>query len=255
MRRLRSLAIAAVVTGLVWPAAALAQIDTDQGWRVTVTPYLWLPGVKGDLGAAAGLPPTHVNAHFSDLFNKLSGYGTIKGDVRYGDFGVLGDYTTLSISGDHDLSTPGGHLNVSGEIKASTDDATLAGFYRFYASERFNGDVLVGARYTEAKISADVALNNLGASGSRRITTWDPIIGVKGAMRTGEHGSLSGYADLDPFDSPLPVWQVIGAYNYRFTDLLMGSVGLRAYGVNLQENGFEYRLTLFGPLVGLTFVF
>jgi hypothetical protein len=255
MPRLRFLAIASVVSGLVWPAAALAQIDTDQGWQVSVTPYLWLPGAKGDLGAAAGLPPTPVNAHFSDLFNKLSGFGMIKGDVRYGSFGALADYTTISIAGDHDLSTPGGRLNASGEVKASADGATLAGFYRFYASERFNGDVLIGARYTEAKISAEVALNNLSASGSNKINTWDPIIGVKGAMRTGEHGSLTGYADLDPFESRLPVWQVSGAYNYRFTDLLVGSVGLRAYGVDLQENGFEYRLTLFGPLVGLTFVF
>ena len=74
-------------------------------------------------------------------------------------------------------------------------------------------------------------------------------------MRTGERGSLTGYADIDPFESRLPVWQVIGAYNYRFTNLLMGSAGLRAYGVDLEENGFEYKLTLFGPVVGLTFVF
>jgi hypothetical protein len=74
-------------------------------------------------------------------------------------------------------------------------------------------------------------------------------------MKTGEHGSLSAYADLDPFDSRIPDWQVVGAYNYRFTSLLAGSAGLRAYGVDISNNGFDYKVTLFGPVVGLSFIF
>jgi hypothetical protein len=222
--------------------------------ELIITPYLWVPGIDGNLGAAADIPPVPVHADFPGVFNHLEGAGMISGEFRYGSFGVLGDYFWLTISGDHSVTF--NHLPVlSGNIKLTTNDGTVAGFWRAYQDERYTFDVLAGARYTAAKSSVSINLGDRGVSGTAKIDGWDPIVGVRGSMRTGQKGSLSGYADFGGGSFADTVWQVLGTYNYGFTGHFAGRVGWRVYGVNLSRGSNDYDITASGPLVGATFRF
>ena len=206
------------------------------------------------MGAAADLPPVPVDADFPKVFDKLDGFFMIQGEARYGRFGVLGDYVSFKISGDHNVQFQ--HLPaLGGNIEVSSHDGTLAGFWRAYESDRYTADLLVGARYSELESSATITLGNRTATGSAKIDGWDPIVGARGTMRTGPHGSLSAYGDFGGGGFADSVWQAIGAYNWRFTDHIAGSVGWRFYGVNLSRGDNKYDVTLSGPVIGARFRF
>ena len=220
----------------------------------SITPYLWAPGVTGHLGAAADIPPVPVDSDFPGAFNKLDGFFMIQAEARYDRFGVLGDYVTFSISGDHNVTFQNLPA-LSGNIELSSHDATLAGFWRAYQSDRFTADLLAGARYTEAKSSVTVSVGSRTASGESSIDGWDPIVGARGTFRTGQRGSLAGYVDFGGGSFADSVWQAIGTYNWRFTDHITGAIGWRAYGVNLSRGDNRYDITLSGPLLGARFRF
>jgi hypothetical protein len=223
-------------------------------WEVDLTPYLWLPGFSGDIGAVAGAPPTPVSAKPPEVFDHLASAGMISGEVRYQDFGILGDIFWVSVAGDHDL-TLGGVPAISGKVKIGTTDATIAGYWRAYESDRFTGDLLLGTRYTKAKFDVSVSTPNRSASGSSAIDGWDVIVGARGSMRTGKRGSLSGYADFGGGSFVNSTWQVLGAYNWAFTPGIVGVVGWRFYGTDISRNGDSFNVTATGPLVGARFRF
>ena len=45
-----------------WLAVA-PQAQAAQGWHGSITPYAWLAGVKGDVGAVVDSPPTAISSH------------------------------------------------------------------------------------------------------------------------------------------------------------------------------------------------
>jgi hypothetical protein len=257
MPRVRTFAFGfAAAAALMSGSAARAQDDAPPQappWEVSFTPYIFIPGVHGNLGAAADVPPQPVHADFPQIFNKLDGAFMGSAEFRYGNFGLIGDYLTLSISGDHSVTF--NNLAASGSIKLSTSSATVAGFWRAYDDDPFTADVLLGARYTSMKNEVGITVGSRSVSGSADDSGWDPIIGVRGSWRTGRRGSLSGYADFGGGGFTSSVWQALGTYNWRFTDSIIGSAGWRFYGVNLSKGPNKYDILLTGPIVGVKFRF
>jgi hypothetical protein len=244
----------AALAALVLAAGGARAAEDSPGWDFSITPYLWLAGFHGNAGAVIDAPPTPVHVSFGDIFDSLSGFAMGKAEARYGHFGVVGNFDYISISGDHN-ATFGGILNASAKVKLSLQDSTLAGYYRFYDEDRYTADVFLGARYTDVTFKASVAVNARSISGEPEIDGWDPIIGVRGTMKTGRKGSVTGYADFGGGGFTDTTWQVSGSYDYRFNPHITGDLGLRVYGTTLSRSGNDYDLTAFGPVLGLTFRF
>jgi hypothetical protein len=234
--------------------AGAARAQERPAWEVDITPYLWLPGFSGNIGASAGVPPTPITAKPPEVFDHLASAGMISGEVRYQTFGVIGDIFWVSVAGDHDL-TLGGVPAISGKVKIGTTDATLAAYWRAYEDDRYTGDIVLGTRYTKAKFDIAVSTPNRSASGSSTIDGWDVIIGARGSMKTGKRGSLSAYGDFGGGSFVDTTWQLQGAYNYAFTPGISGAVGWRFYGTNLTRNGDKFDVTAMGPLIGARFRF
>jgi len=247
--------ITAAAAGLTLAlSAAGANAQERPPWEIDLTPYLWLPGFSGNVGAAAGVPPTPVEAKPPEVFDHLAAAGMISGEARYQDFGVIGDIFWVSVAGDHSLSVNGTPA-ISGKIKVGTTDATIAAYYRAYESDRFTGDLVLGTRYTKAKFDLSVSTPNRSLSGSSTIDGWDVIVGARGSMRTGKRGSLSAYGDFGGGSFVDSTWQLQGAYNYAFTPGIVGAVGWRFYGTNITNNGDKFDVTAMGPLLGVRFRF
>ena len=122
MDRHCELAAATLALGLLGTSPALADESSD-GWHVSLTPYLWMIGVSGDLT----LPGQDLSADFGDLWDHLDAGFLGKGEVRYDRFGVLGDVLYLKISGTntHDLANL---PIIDTKLKLSATSATFAGF-------------------------------------------------------------------------------------------------------------------------------
>src|SRR6478672_9396108 len=134
MDRHCALAAVTLALGLLRTSPALADESSD-GWHVSLSPYLWLTGVSGDLTAPFPLPGRDVDVDFGDLVDHLDGAFMGKGEVRYDRFGVLGDLLYLKVSGTN-AHDPASLPNIDTKLKLSVTGATVAGFYRVYDTER-----------------------------------------------------------------------------------------------------------------------
>jgi hypothetical protein len=239
---------AALVGGLLLSSQARAQ--DDDGWRVSLTPYVWAAGLKGDLGAILDAPPTPVDAEYPGLF-EFSGAFMGLADVGYGRFGVLGDIDYLKISGDH--SRANGNVALSGEIETALTLSTVAGYWRAYDGDAVNVDVLVGGRYTQVELEVDLQLNDRKVTGNRQIDWWDTVVGARATGMVSDHISLTGYGDVGISENP--VWQVYGGGAWHFNDNFAATVGYRYYSVEFSTEKFDYNAAAGGPVFGLTFSF
>ena len=114
-------------------APALAQQVTD-GWRVSVTPYLWVSSYEGDVTDRSNGQDIDTSASFGDLLSNLEFVFIGKGEVQYDRVGVLGDLVYLKLGADQTVERP-----LLGPIKREADVATttvtVAGFYRIAFSD------------------------------------------------------------------------------------------------------------------------
>ena len=240
------------------PLAAQAQDD----WRVAVTPYIWVAFPQGDVtaiaqrgggGGGGGRPDDDVSANFDDV--GLSGAFTGSVDVGYGRFGILADLTYYEISADKDIAL--GRLpDVEGKLEIAGTKGLIVGYWRAYETESSQVDLLGGAHYLG--IDTDVSARTLtrSVSYSAEEDLWDPVIGVRGKTRFGEHFGLTGLATYGGFGvSSDHLYELQGYLTYRFNDLITAEAGYRYYSTKWDGDRLIYDASFSGPLVGLTFNF
>src|SRR5438046_703003 len=74
------LALSALCAG--WPGLASAASDAappdypapippSPGWEISATPYLWVPGLKGDAGVSSALPSVGLDFSSGDILDLL----------------------------------------------------------------------------------------------------------------------------------------------------------------------------------------
>jgi len=254
MSRRFALAATTLALGVLGASSGMAQ-EADGGWHVRLTPYLWMTGISGDVTAPYPLAGREVDADFGDLLDHLDGAFMGAADVRYDRFGVAGDLVYFAVSGGR-TREPTNLPTIGTKVKISATTASLAGYYRVYASERGSVDLLGGLRYNEfeTKLNATVGGPGVGRKVSKEWT--DPIIGIRGSVRTGARGSVTGYADYGGFGvNDSTVWQLYAMYNYQWKDNIGLVAGLRYWSLKLDKPVLDVDLDIFGPLVGVTFTF
>lgn len=113
-------AIALLMLGaLAAPAVAESgpHSEPEPEWEVTITPYVWLPGVDGEIATA---DTTTVDLDISQLTNLLNVnyFGFLKGEVRRGRWMVAADGLLFNINYEpktnpRKVSFPGGSVSGS----------------------------------------------------------------------------------------------------------------------------------------------
>jgi len=243
-------------------SAATARPASAQEWEVNLTPYVWLAFPKGDVtvignrgggGGGGGIDFPRINAEFEDV--KLSGVFTGSADVAYGRFGLFGDISYYEIKTDNDI-TVGSLPAIDGGLKVSGTKAMLMGYWRAYDSETSRIDLMAGAHYLRAKGTATVVTRIGSAAGSAKRDLWDPIIGVRGETRFGEHFGVKGLATYGGFSGDSDeLYELQGYLTWRFNPTITAQAGYRYYSAEWEGNFLDYDASFSGPLVGLNFRF
>jgi opacity protein-like surface antigen len=241
---LRSTAIAALTTlALLAPLTASAQSASDQ-WTFSVTPYLWLPSIKGDLNYGpppAGGGSANVSLDASTLLDNLDHAFMINGEARQGrwligtdviylDFGKA-DSTVRSV----DFNAGPGPINVSTtSLNAGTNSKltgwlwTLVGGYAAVQQPRSSLDLIGGFRYlnldakTDWQLTADVTgpagTTSFARTGSVSKSE-DALAGIVGAKGRSNLGAgdwfVNYYVDVGGGSSTF-TWQGIAGLGYAF---------------------------------------
>jgi hypothetical protein len=245
------------------PAAAadLEPVADDSGWTFSLTPYVWLAGLTGDVAAFGG-PPVEIDASIPDVLKALDIGLMGLAQARYDRFTLAGDLFWVKLSDDGPM--PRGLLAEKYDLTITNLMLTGVAGYSVVYESNMNLDLVVGARYWSVDNNLDFKgagtlpppLSLEGVSLDQKEGWVDPLIGVKGRVDINESFFLTGWALVGGFDvSSKYMWDAMGSVGYRFNDWSAATLGFRALGVDYENGGFEYDVIQYGPMMGASFQF
>jgi hypothetical protein len=146
---------------------------SDQGWHYSVSPYLWLPGLHGTIGALG--QEASVGASFRDLFSNFSFALMGAFDPRYNRIVMPFDFMWIRLTNDKAL--PFNILATSAKIKVNLDVLTQKIGYRVVDTERFKVDALAGVRYWHVGNTLDLESSVLTTTNFYGSADWVDAVG------------------------------------------------------------------------------
>ncbi len=261
--------------------AQSAKPSTDE-WQYSITPYLWLPAMDGNLRygppAAGGATP-NVSVDADTILGALDFAFMFTADARKGKWSIATDLIYLDLSSDKsgvksiDFNPGPGPVNISStaldagtEVKIKGSIWSLVGGYAVVEEPRAKLDVIAGFRYFDleattnwqltAAVTGPAGGGTFSRAGSIKKSDqiWDAIIGVRGRFKVGDgHWFVPYYLDVGGGDSKF-TWQgVMGVgYSYKWGDL-----GLVYRYLSYEQGGNKLieKLEFGGPALGATFRF
>jgi hypothetical protein len=265
---------ALAVLGLAASPAIVPAADKvdpyDGGWHFRLAPYLWLPNVNGTidgqvLGSALGDLSTSTEIGPNDYLENLKFGVMATGEVRKGDWSVFTDIIYIDFGDQRSRvrnikgleGRPLSSIDRNATTSLSATVWTLAGVRTLVHNPKANLDLLAGFRYvgvdTELKLDIIGSEGNVDIStrGSRDLTEWDGILGVKGQIRLGAgRWSMPYYLDVGTGSSNW-TWQALLGLGYAFD---WGEVNLSIRSLSYDFNGKnDADLRMTGPTLGATF--
>jgi hypothetical protein len=116
---------------------------SDRGWHVSISPYLWLPGLHGTIGALGH--DASVHASFSDIFSNFSFALMGALEPRYNRVVMPLDFMWIKLSNDKALPFDVGATSV--KVKVNLDVLSQKIGYRVVDVEKLKIDGVAGFRY------------------------------------------------------------------------------------------------------------
>jgi hypothetical protein len=221
---------------------------SSSNWHLTVSPYLWFPGVHGGVGIAGRETAIHVSA--GDLLShfRFGLMGTV--EPRYKRIVMPLDVFWVRLGEDHVLTNLGSVANLRGDEFILTQKVG----YRVIDNERLKIDGLAGFRYWHLGTNVNFTTNSLNYSGSQN---WvDPLVGgrITGILTPKVEvtvaGDVGGWGTGSQLD-----YQVVGLLGYRIKPAVVLQAGYRYLAVNyVGGNGFADIVTsgvMFGVSISL----
>lgn len=270
---------ATTVLALALIAGSAAADESKGDWQFSITPYVWLPTISGDLnydpppdGGDTGGPGIDVGP--TDWLDLLNGAALVGGSARKGRFLLQGDFIYLGLKSEKDkvVAVGGGSvpvdatLNVSTQTKFDGVSWSLAAGYALSSGGRSSADLFAGVRFLSLDVTANWDLEAditapggevvLPSQGSRTVGVelTDVIAGVQGSVKLGAgRWNAKYYLDVGSGSSDL-TWQAMAGveYSYGWGDVLLM---YRHLDYDEGSNELLRNLTLSGPIIGARFRF
>jgi hypothetical protein len=232
---------------LATPAAA--QTSGPDGWHFSVTPYVWMASLKGELATIPGLPEVDVDASFSDILDHMDLAGMVVAEARYQRFGAFVDAVYLDVSADEDTPGP---LFSGVDVQSTSFFATIGGFYRAVEHGQFTLDVFPAMRVWDVDTELDFDPGLLPGRSVSDDESWvDPVVGMRGHMTLGRGFGLNAYFDYGGFGAASErTWVLAGTLDWAALDWLTLRAGYRHTDVDYENDGFEFDVRMTGPVIG-----
>jgi hypothetical protein len=224
--------------------------DADK-WHFTLTPYIWLAGITGDV-AARNLG-THVDASIFDDDVDLNFGFMATFEARKNKWLILNDlqFTNLGV----DRSSPG-PLFGGAEADFKTFILNPEVGYRVASnSEGSSLDVTGGVRYWHLRTDLTFTPGILAGRSVTESRGWvDAVGGVRGRAMITPKLFVLGRGDIGGGGSKF-TYQLFGGGGFLVTDKVALVGGYRHLSVNYDKDGFLFDTALAGILFGASFRF
>lgn len=233
--------------------AEQSQETEDGGWEVSVTPYLWMAGLKVDIDTPQG-ESIEVDESFTDILGdlKFAFMGAL--DIRHDRLVILNDVIFLSVG-----SEAKGSLG-PGIVEADTDTKTwisthLVG-YRVVDEGPMFVDILAGARISGMDVEVDLTGPLQSAERDSSETKIGPVIASRAHFPLGGRWAMGLYGDLGGFGVTADLsWQLMGTVQYSLSDHWRLAAGWRHVAAHQDKDDFDVKLKMSGPIIGFSYRF
>lgn len=276
--------ISAVLPARGWAESSAASIGQ---WRLSFTPYAWLPWLQGEMtvkGRTVDLDvdPIQVVEHlerapFMGYAEARNGPLALYNDIFYANLGLTAEGVRSRAVAPGITGTLGAALGVDFEEAV----VEVGAAYEIAKWPSGGGsstaiDVLAGARYWYQDMSINLALagtvdvGDLVVSGGAAISRggsvdWiDPLVGGRIRHQLAPGQELLVRADIGGFGAGSEFsWNALAAYSFEICAqdgiVYSGILGYRALDVDYEQGSgrtkYEYDVLQHGPLTGLTVSF
>ncbi len=222
----------------------------ESDWHFAVSPYLWLPGVHGTVGANDHVVSVHATP--GDLLSnfRFGLMGLV--DTRYKRIVIPVDFVWVRLGDSR--SIPLTDEVVSANLKASEFILTPKIGYRLVDSQIVKIDALAGFRYWHFGQSLHLTADDTTFRFSSSQNWVDPLVGGRilanlspkiEIMIAGDVGGWGAGSQLD--------YQIAGLIGYRIKPSVVLQVGYRYLDVDYRSGGSVIDMATSGAVIGATF--
>jgi len=233
--------------------------SNDQ-WEFALSPYLWFPGIKGDVATIPPLPPAPIELTPGQAIEDTEAALMLLFTAKKDRHGVYFDFLYTDVESNEELVPD--PINLTMKSVSKTTLATLAYQYEAYRKDRQAVELLAGIRYWDI----DTTLTFGGGLGIvippgtelQHTESWiDPAIGITGTVPFGNSRFyFSGGAGIGGFGVGSDLFYDINAnIGYQWNKAIGTVIGYRLFDVDYDKDNFLYDVTQQGWLVGLTWSF
>ena len=229
------------------PAPSAMDDYSAAGWHFAISPYLWLPGMNGTVGAAGYEAGIHVSP--ADLISNINIGIMALADIRYNRIIIPIDFMWAKLSDSKGVAFDPSIDSI--KVKFNEDILTPKIGYRVIDNERIKIDGLVGFRYWHLGTTLTLNPDILGYSPYSAQNWADVVAGARfTALLTpkliltigGDAGG--GGANLD--------YQVAGIIGYKLKKVIL-QAGWRYMHVNYRpSSSFVLDVNQTGLVLGVT---
>lgn len=254
MRKALCAGLLAACSGFAAPAFADTKND---GWDVTLVPYVWTASVDGTVAHPALSTPISAQANFGDVLERLDIGGMVALEARKGRVGIIAEVLHISMSDTASMPLLGLPVGLS----TRTTGGFLAGEVRVVDTDALSIDTIAGLRYWSVSTRVRYAIPGAiplppgiplpRAYDGRKGADWvDAMSGLKASASFGSgiHATATGMIGFGGSDFVTDFSALVGIDVSRRTNLV---VGYRHLDIDYSKRGFTFNARIHGPLIGM----
>ena len=225
-------------------------LDSDEGWHVGFTPYIWFAGIHGTIGALNHEASAH--ASFGDIFNyfNIGLMGVV--EPRYNHIVMPVDFMWMNLSDNKALPFDEGATSVKAKMTETLLTPKIG--YRFVDSKKVKVDALFGFRYWHLSTSLTLQPTQI-ANGFSQSANWADGLGG-GRIELGLTPKISAIVAGDAGGGSARLdYQIAGLLGYKLNRKFVMVIGFRYLAVDYRPTGragFIYDVAMPGVVAGLT---
>lgn len=221
------------------------------GWEVSAMPYVWMAGMKGNIGIPRNSGEIDIDQSFTDTLSnlKFAFMGTV--DARHDRLVLLADAIYLSVGAEaKGIRDP---QFLTGSVDARTFIASAAAGYRVLDQGEMFVDVFAGGRLIALDTDVELTGPLSTRSASESATTVSPLIGARLRAPISPKLSFRLYGDAGGFVDGADVkWQLMGDLQYKLGAKWSMLVGYRYMAINHNSPRFDFDIDMSGPMLGFS---
>lgn len=205
--------------------------DPDK-WQVSLTPYLWLPWISGEMESS--FIEREFNVSDSDILKNLKMAFMVNAEVSKGKFFASPGWVYTKLGTEKLIKEgPQGNSSISAAPELKMNIVTFIVGMHNYMDKKFILDPYLGFRYNNFKTTIDVSGIAETTSVEEKATFWDPVLGLRALYFPHPRVPIMMRFDVGGFGAGSDFsWTAVINGGFTVSPTVDLTVGFTAYGTN-----------------------